>query len=145
VRSIESLLATKEIVVFCGSGGVGKTSVAASAGVAAAARMDGKVLVVTVDPAFVSTAEAIGFPTEGGLTAHAFFYARANRDHRGPDGERPPLIVISHGGPTGFAELAGSRNHIRMVVSKAFVSPSDISSAMMPNRPARAAMTSSPA
>ncbi len=49
--SIESLLATKEIVVFCGSGGVGKTSVAAAAGVAAATRLGGKVLVLTIDPA----------------------------------------------------------------------------------------------
>jgi len=49
--SIESLLATKEIVIFCGSGGVGKTSVAAAAGVAAATRLGGKVLVLTIDPA----------------------------------------------------------------------------------------------
>lgn len=49
--SLESLLATKEIVVFCGSGGVGKTSVAAAAGVAAATRLGGKVLVLTIDPA----------------------------------------------------------------------------------------------
>jgi anion-transporting ArsA/GET3 family ATPase len=49
--NLESLLATKEIVVFCGSGGVGKTSVAAAAGVAAATRLGGKVLVLTIDPA----------------------------------------------------------------------------------------------
>jgi len=49
--SLESLLATKEIVVFCGSGGVGKTSVAAAAGVAASTRLGGKVLVLTIDPA----------------------------------------------------------------------------------------------
>ena len=49
--SMESLLATREIVVFCGSGGVGKTSTAAAAGVAAASRLGGKVLVLTIDPA----------------------------------------------------------------------------------------------
>lgn len=47
----EDLLATKEIVVFCGSGGVGKTSVAAAAGAQAAVHLGGKVLVLTVDPA----------------------------------------------------------------------------------------------
>lgn len=47
----EELLAAKEIMVFCGSGGVGKTSCAAAAGAMAAARLGGKVLVVTVDPA----------------------------------------------------------------------------------------------
>lgn len=49
--SLEALLATKEVVVFCGSGGVGKTSIAAAAGVAAATRLGGKVLVLTIDPA----------------------------------------------------------------------------------------------
>jgi anion-transporting ArsA/GET3 family ATPase len=48
---LEQLLATKEIVVFCGSGGVGKTSVAAAAAVGAASRLGGKVLVLTIDPA----------------------------------------------------------------------------------------------
>ena len=48
---LEQLLATKEIVVFCGSGGVGKTSVAAAAALGAASRLGGKVLVLTIDPA----------------------------------------------------------------------------------------------
>jgi anion-transporting ArsA/GET3 family ATPase len=64
--SIESLLATKEIVVFCGSGGVGKTSVAASSGVAAATHMHGKVLVVTVDPA-KRLADALGIEGIGNV------------------------------------------------------------------------------
>jgi anion-transporting ArsA/GET3 family ATPase len=49
--TLEQLLAAKSIVVCCGSGGVGKTSVAASAAAGAAARLGGKVLVLTVDPA----------------------------------------------------------------------------------------------
>jgi len=60
----------------------------------------------SVDAAFVSTAEAISFPTENGLTAHAFHYPPANRHFRGPDGERPPLIVIGHGGPTSSTNAA---------------------------------------
>jgi anion-transporting ArsA/GET3 family ATPase len=47
----DRLLAAKEIVIFCGPGGVGKTTVAAAAAAGAAARLGGKVLVVTVDPA----------------------------------------------------------------------------------------------
>jgi anion-transporting ArsA/GET3 family ATPase len=47
----EQLLAAKEIVVFCGSGGVGKTSVAAASALGAATRLGGKVLVLTIDPA----------------------------------------------------------------------------------------------
>ena len=51
VHSIEALLASKEIVIACGSGGVGKTTTAAAAAAMAAVRHGGKVLVVTVDPA----------------------------------------------------------------------------------------------
>jgi dipeptidyl aminopeptidase/acylaminoacyl peptidase len=55
---------------------------------------------ITVEPEFLSAPRAIEFPTDGGLTAHAFFYAPANKDFTGPADERPPLIVMSHGGPT---------------------------------------------
>ncbi|MEO5696505.1 MAG: prolyl oligopeptidase family serine peptidase, partial [Burkholderiaceae bacterium] len=57
-------------------------------------------------PAQVSIAEPITFSTEDGLQAHAFFYAPTNPGFRGPDGERPPLIVISHGGPTSATDAA---------------------------------------
>lgn len=56
---------------------------------------------LALDPGYLSHPEAIEFPTEHGLTAHAFFYPPQNRDHAAPTGERPPLIVRSHGGPTG--------------------------------------------
>ncbi|MCU4185818.1 AAA family ATPase [Acidiferrimicrobium sp. IK] len=49
--SIDSLLASKEIAIACGSGGVGKTTTAAAAAAMAAVHHGGKVLVVTVDPA----------------------------------------------------------------------------------------------
>jgi dipeptidyl aminopeptidase/acylaminoacyl peptidase len=58
---------------------------------------------VTIDAAYFSVAQAIEFPTEGGLTAHGFFYPPQNRDFVGPTSERPPLLVNSHGGPTGQA------------------------------------------
>jgi dipeptidyl aminopeptidase/acylaminoacyl peptidase len=57
-----------------------------------------------VDPAHISLPEPVEFPTEKGLTAHAFFYAPRNRDAVGPQHERPPLLVISHGGPTGATD-----------------------------------------
>ncbi|MSO87440.1 MAG: ArsA family ATPase [Acidimicrobiia bacterium] len=50
-RSIEQLLAAKEIVIHCGSGGVGKTTTAAAVAAMAAVHHGGKVLVLTVDPA----------------------------------------------------------------------------------------------
>jgi dipeptidyl aminopeptidase/acylaminoacyl peptidase len=54
----------------------------------------------TVDAGYISTCRAIEFPTEGGLTAHGYFYAPRNRDYIAPANEKPPLIVMSHGGPT---------------------------------------------
>ena len=48
---VENLLASREIIVTCGPGGVGKTTTAAALGVLAASRMGGRVLVLTVDPA----------------------------------------------------------------------------------------------
>jgi len=50
-RSVEQLLAAKEIVICCGSGGVGKTSTAAAAGVMSAVSLGAKALVLTIDPA----------------------------------------------------------------------------------------------
>jgi len=55
---------------------------------------------VKVDAGYFSTPQAIEFPTEQGLTAHAFFYPPRNQDYIGTADERPPLIVYSHGGPT---------------------------------------------
>ena len=49
--SLDGLLASREIVVACGPGGVGKTTTAAASAAMAAARIGGKVLVLTVDPA----------------------------------------------------------------------------------------------
>jgi dienelactone hydrolase len=54
-----------------------------------------------IDGDYVSRAEAVDFPTSGGRTAHAFLYLPANRDFTAPAGARPPLVVKSHGGPTG--------------------------------------------
>ena len=53
-----------------------------------------------LDPGFLTVPEPIEFPTAGGRTAHALYYPPANRDAKGPEGERPPLVVASHGGPT---------------------------------------------
>jgi len=87
---------------------------------------------VDVDPAYLSAPEPIEFPTgyEPGsvtgplaeelgrgapasgardaagasLTAHALYYPPANADFRGPDAEKPPLLVMNHGGPTAAHE-----------------------------------------
>jgi dipeptidyl aminopeptidase/acylaminoacyl peptidase len=55
------------------------------------------------DPDYTSVAQPIEFPTAGGLTAHAFYYPPKNRDFAAPAGEKPPLLVMGHGGPTSMA------------------------------------------
>jgi anion-transporting ArsA/GET3 family ATPase len=50
-RTLEQLMAAKEIVVCCGSGGVGKTTTAAAAAAMSAVSLGAKTLVLTVDPA----------------------------------------------------------------------------------------------
>ena len=58
-----------------------------------------------IDPGYLSLPEAIAFPTANDLTAHAWYYAPQNQDYIAPQGELPPLIVKSHGGPTAAASV----------------------------------------
>jgi dipeptidyl aminopeptidase/acylaminoacyl peptidase len=60
----------------------------------------------SIDDEYLSAAIAFQFPTAGGLTSHGFFYRPKNRDYRAPDDEKPPLLVMSHGGPTSAASSA---------------------------------------
>ena len=55
------------------------------------------------DAGYLSTPEPIEYPSANGRSAHAFFYPPRNRDYASPAGERPPLVVFSHGGPTSMA------------------------------------------
>ncbi len=66
----------------------------------------------TVDPALVSEPRAIAFPSGDGDTSHAFYYPPANADFVGPEDERPPLIVVSHGGPTAHVTPALDREFL---------------------------------
>jgi dipeptidyl aminopeptidase/acylaminoacyl peptidase len=59
-----------------------------------------------LDPAFTPPPETITFPVGDagdGVVAHALFYRPAHPVGVAPEGERPPLLVMIHGGPTGAA------------------------------------------
>ena len=56
----------------------------------------------------IAVAETIRCRTADGSTVHAFYYAPANSRHTMPAGERPPLVVMAHGGPTGMTSEAFS-------------------------------------
>jgi dipeptidyl aminopeptidase/acylaminoacyl peptidase len=60
--------------------------------------------VVDFDPEYLSVPEPIEFPTTDGQTAFAHYYPPTNPLAVAPDGERPPLLVNVHGGPTSEAD-----------------------------------------
>ena len=56
-----------------------------------------------IDAGNLSLPKAIEFPTEGEMTAHATYYPPKNQVYDAPPGEKPPLMVRCHGGPTASA------------------------------------------
>ncbi|MCX2781871.1 S9 family peptidase [Microbulbifer thermotolerans] len=72
----------------------------------------------TLQPALFSIAQEIEFPT-GGRSVYGFYYPPHNPAYTAPEGEKPPLIVFSHGGPTG-ATSAGLNLKIQYWTSRGF-------------------------
>ena len=64
-----------------------------------------------IDPSYISVAESLTVALDEKNAAQAFFYPPCNRDYTGPADEKPPLIVMSHGGPT-----AESRHNLKPAV-----------------------------
>ena len=60
----------------------------------------------TIDVAYVSPAQRIEFPSNDARPAYALYYEPRNPEFVATDGEKPPLLVLSHGGPTGAASGA---------------------------------------
>lgn len=60
-----------------------------------------------IEADYLSVPEHVSFPSTApdgsARTAHALFYPPTNPNFRAPQGERPPLLVMIHGGPTGAA------------------------------------------
>jgi len=54
----------------------------------------------SIDPRYLSEPQPIEFPTSHNQIAYGFYYPPKNPDFIAPDGDRPPLLVKSHGGPT---------------------------------------------
>ncbi len=56
----------------------------------------------------LGAAETISYPSDG-ETAHALYFKPANPEFQAPATEKPPLIVLAHGGPTSQA-----RSHLSL-------------------------------
>ena len=98
----DSIVATGTHAVFIGSSSRAPDAVVQVTLATAAVETIRQASTLTIDPGYLSMPEALQFPTDNGLTARAFYYAPSNRDFTAPVGERPPLIVVSHGGPTAM-------------------------------------------
>ena len=59
-----------------------------------------------LDASYVSVAEQITYPTTNEAESHALYYAPRHAEVTGPEDERPPLVVMSHGGPTAATSSA---------------------------------------
>lgn len=66
----------------------------------------------TLDEGYISIPEAVSFPTDGNKTAYGFYYPPKNKDFRPLDGEKPPVIVCCHGGPTAHVSPVMKLSHL---------------------------------
>ncbi|MCZ6717098.1 MAG: S9 family peptidase [Gammaproteobacteria bacterium] len=72
-----------------------------------------------LDQSTISKPQAITYATSDGDQAHGFFYPPSNPVYRGPNKEKPPLLMICHGGPTS-ATATTLRLDIQVWTSRGF-------------------------
>lgn len=58
---------------------------------------------IPIPKEWIAQGELIEYPAQNGKIGYAFYYPPTNPNFEAPEGEKPPLIVKSHGGPTGHA------------------------------------------
>ena len=63
---------------------------------------------IEIDAGLISRPQSITFPTGDGEEAHAYYYPPTNPGFKAPASEMPPVIVLSHGGPTSAASASFS-------------------------------------
>eukprot|EP00794_Sanderia_malayensis_P019824 gene19824-21764_t len=60
-----------------------------------------------VDSGYLTEPEKMSFPTDSGKSvAYGYLYLPKNKDFKAPEGTKPPLLIMAHGGPTASADLA---------------------------------------
>ncbi|MCG9711761.1 S9 family peptidase [Shewanella insulae] len=74
----------------------------------------------SLDPRYISRADPIHFTSDiSGLPVYGYFYGPMNPEYIAPNDQRPPLIVMLHGGPTWRASLSFRRD-IQFWTSRGF-------------------------
>ncbi|HSH21563.1 MAG TPA: S9 family peptidase, partial [Candidatus Caenarcaniphilales bacterium] len=102
-QQIQSVCVADDRVVYLGASATEPKAVVLLARNGSERRVLRRAADVEIDRGYISVPEPITFPTAGGREAHALFYRPTNRDAEGLPEERPPLVVMSHGGPTSSA------------------------------------------
>ncbi len=105
-EQIDSLVVGEGRVAYIGSSATEPRSVVLLDLALADRRVLRRAFDVTVDRAYLSRPEQIAFPTTEGDTAYALYYPPTNPSLRASRSERPPLVVMTHGGPTSRSTSA---------------------------------------
>jgi dipeptidyl aminopeptidase/acylaminoacyl peptidase len=79
---------------------------------------------MVVDPTELSRPQHVSFPSTEGRTAHAWYYPPTSTRAVGPTDERPPLVVMSHGGPT--AQASPTLSYARQVFTSRGIAVVDV-------------------
>ncbi|MCC3526734.1 MAG: S9 family peptidase [Microcoleus sp. PH2017_22_RUC_O_B] len=97
---ISSVQARGEIAVFLAGSPIAPTAIVQLNLATSQREILRKSSDLSIDAGYFSVPQPLEFPTENNLTAFGFFYPPKNQDFAAPAGEKPPLVVKSHGGPT---------------------------------------------
>jgi dipeptidyl aminopeptidase/acylaminoacyl peptidase len=97
---LESVRANRQAVYFIGGSPTEPPAIARMTFAAAEVEVLRSSTTDRIDPAWISVPEPVTYMS-GDHEVHAFHYAPRNPNFVAPEDERPPLLVLSHGGPTG--------------------------------------------
>ncbi len=100
---IANICATGKLVVCCGASATQTNEIVTIDLLTEVREVLKRSNQVKIDPSYLSIPQSIEFPTTDGQTAYAFYYPPTNQDYQPLLGEKPPLLVKSHGGPTAAA------------------------------------------
>jgi len=100
VQPLESIHANAKAIYFVGGSAIEATAVIRLAVDDMSSEVLRSASAERIDPAWISVPEALTY-TAAGRDVHAFYYPPTNPEVAAPAGERPPLLVLTHGGPTG--------------------------------------------
>jgi dipeptidyl aminopeptidase/acylaminoacyl peptidase len=104
--AISQVHAAGDRVVFIGASSTEPTSIASLNLATRELEVLRRSRETVVDAGYLTSPRAIEFPTEGGLTSHGYFYPPRNQDYTAAENEKPPLVVMSHGGPTSSSSAS---------------------------------------